>query len=141
MHKAVKESKKAKETRPVSLKGVPAAKQKGQPMTIRPSISNQVDSFEPNSGSDCAHCQVEGKIRRRDFSEQAWSVLVVWNEVQRSAVDQAICDDCYNELREVLIDRADEIEFSLRQPSSKPAASVAEKTGTKKHKKVGKMAS
>ena len=141
MHKAVKESKKAKESRPVSLKGVHAAKQKGQPMTIRPSSSNQVDSFEPSTGSDCAHCQEDGKIRRRDFSEQAWSVLVVWNEVQRSAVDQAICDDCYNELREVLIDRADEIEFSLREPSSKPAASVADETGTKKHKKVGKMAS
>lgn len=79
-----------------------------------------------NVTETCANCGEDGKCRRRDFSEQAWTVLVVWNEVQTAAVDQAVCDHCYNELREVLIDRADEIENALRQPipSKKPAAAA-----------------
>lgn len=63
----------------------------------------------------CANCGIDSKCRRRDFSEQAWSVLLLWNEVQSSTVDQAICEGCYNELREVLIDRADEIEETLAE--------------------------
>jgi hypothetical protein len=72
----------------------------------------------------CSNCGEDGKSRRRDFSEQAWTVLVLWSEVQTAAVDQPICEHCYNELREVLIDRADEIETALRQPApaKKPAA-------------------
>ena len=30
---------------------------------------------------------------------------MLWNEVQAAAVDQPICEHCYDELREVLIDR------------------------------------
>jgi hypothetical protein len=78
----------------------------------------------------CGNCETDTKCRRRDFSEQAWSVLVLWAEVATSAVDQPICDDCYNELREVLIDRADEIEAALAAPAPKqprPAANAAAK--------------
>lgn len=72
----------------------------------------------------CSHCSTDTKSRRRDFSEQAWTVLVLWNEVQGGAVDQPICDDCYGELRETLIDRADEIEAALSAPApaKRPAA-------------------
>lgn len=76
----------------------------------------------------CSNCETETKCRRRDFSEQAWSVLVLWHEVQASAVDQPICEHCYNELREVLIDRADEIEEimqDLDQGLGQPAAAAA----------------
>ncbi len=66
-----------------------------------------------SSTENCANCGADSKCRRRDFSEQAWSVLLLWKEVQTSTVDQAICEDCYNELREVLIDRADEIEDAV----------------------------
>ena len=68
-----------------------------------------------HSQQDCANCGTEEKCRRRDFSEQAWTVLLLWNEVDKSAVDQPICQPCYDELREVLIDRADEIEAAFRQ--------------------------
>ena len=64
----------------------------------------------------CAHCSTDARCRRREFSEQAWSVLALWNQVQKPVVDQAICEDCYDELREVLIDRADEIEAALSAP-------------------------
>jgi hypothetical protein len=70
----------------------------------------------------CANCTEETKCRRRDFSEQAWAVLVLWNEVQTGAVDQPICEDCYNELRETLIDRSEEIESALAEPQKKPQA-------------------
>ena len=74
----------------------------------------------------CSNCETESKCRRRDFSEQAWTVLVLWHEVQATAVDRPICEDCYNELREVLIDRADEIEGimdDMGSDESRPAAS------------------
>jgi hypothetical protein len=81
----------------------------------------------------CSNCGEDAKCRRRDFSEQAWTVLVLWAEVQGGAVDQPICEHCYNELREVLIDRADEIEAAISapapkvkpQPTKKPAVAAA----------------
>ncbi len=83
---------------------------------------------------NCAHCQEQTKSRRREFSEQTWTVLLVWGEIQKSTVDQAICDSCYNELREILIDRSEEIEVALSQPAAagKPA---------QKGKKTAKLAS
>ncbi|NBQ54177.1 MAG: hypothetical protein EBU49_11445 [Proteobacteria bacterium] len=51
------------------------------------------------------HCQQDTKARRRDFSEQTWTVLLVWGEIDSKTVDQPICEPCYNELRYVLIDR------------------------------------
>ena len=67
----------------------------------------------PNTSTECFNCGSESKCRRRDFSEQAWTVLLLWDEVQPAAVDQPICEDCYNELRETLIDRAEEMELAL----------------------------
>lgn len=79
--------------------------------------------------SSCAQCNEKTRASRREFSEQAWAVLLVWNEIDRSTVDQPICDECYNDLREVLIDRATEVEMTLKNPekfkrqaSSAPAA-------------------
>ena len=62
-----------------------------------------------NCGSDSNSC------RRRTFSEQALTVLLLWNEINPNAIDQGICDDCYQELRDVLIDRSDEIESSMQR--------------------------
>jgi hypothetical protein len=64
----------------------------------------------------CAHCTAETRCSRRDFSEQAWSVLLSWKEVNKSSVDQPLCGDCYDELREILIDRADEMALALKKP-------------------------
>ena len=78
----------------------------------------------------CANCGAEAKVRKRDFSAQAWSFLVLWNEVSKKAVDQAICQSCYDELREVLIDRVDEIDAAIEQttvPAAKKPARTARK--------------
>lgn len=94
-----------------------------------------------NVSEVCANCRAEAKCRRRDFSEQAWTVLVVWNEIQTRAVDQPLCDDCYDELRDTLIDRADEIEAAMRQthdpktpaqPGKRPAAAGGSKSKVRK---------
>jgi hypothetical protein len=61
----------------------------------------------------CPNCSVFSNCRRRDFSEQAMTVLLLWGEIAAASVDQPICDDCYDELREVLIDRADEVDAAL----------------------------
>ena len=61
----------------------------------------------------CCNCTVETKCRKREFSVEAWTVLVVWNEVQAAAVDQPMCDECYNELRETLIDRVSDVAEAL----------------------------
>jgi hypothetical protein len=84
-----------------------------------------------NVSETCSNCESSTKSRRRDFSEQAWSVLILWNEVAGTAVQQPICDDCYGEMREVLIDRADEIDAALSQPKSKPL-SKRKKQSTRK---------
>ena len=62
-----------------------------------------------NSAKNCACCGEDRKARRRNFSEQAWTALLLWSEVEQTAVDQPICDGCYGELRETLIDRAEEV--------------------------------
>jgi len=68
--------------------------------------------------SKCSHCQAAIKSKRRDFSEQAWAALLVWGEIQKTTVDQPICENCYDELREVLIDRSQEIETAVAQPAA-----------------------
>ena len=63
----------------------------------------------------CQNCEKEGTTRKRTFSAQAWSVLLIWNEINPKAVEQAICDDCYEELRMTLIERMDEIEEAINK--------------------------
>lgn len=85
-----------------------------------------------NSLEFCSHCGEEAKIRRREFSEQAYSALLAWGEIQESVVDQAICDHCYRELREVLIDRADDIVDLTRRLEPVPAAVIGAEGKLKK---------
>ena len=92
------------------------------------SINDRLGGKDIMSTSECcAHCQTATKIRKRDFSDQAWAVLVVWDEVDRGVVGQLLCDPCYSELREVLIDRADEIEAALSAGKT-PSKSAGKKT-------------
>ncbi|MCX6123204.1 MAG: hypothetical protein NTV34_00400 [Proteobacteria bacterium] len=65
--------------------------------------------FTVHFSQSCAACCGTSKSVRREFSDQAWSALVSWSEINSEAVDQPICNDCYFNLREVLIDRAEDI--------------------------------
>jgi hypothetical protein len=39
----------------------------------------------------------------------ALSALITWGDLEEDIVDEAICDDCYKELRDVLIENTDEL--------------------------------
>ncbi len=73
----------------------------------------------------CTNCGADEKSRKREFSDQAWTVLVLWAEVQKNVVEQPICEECYAELREVLIDRADEVENATKKKAPKKRARKA----------------
>lgn len=90
---------------------------------------------------ECPQCGTNTKCRRRDFNEQSWAVLVSWGEVEPEAVDQPICESCYSDLREILIDRAGEFEQALKSPKPLQAPPsrqkiVAKKEATPKKKVV-----
>lgn len=61
----------------------------------------------------CGHCLEESKCRHREFSPQIWSLLIYWKEVEKSAVNKPMCDECYSDIREMLIDRSAEMEKTL----------------------------
>ena len=70
----------------------------------------------------CCNCGLQGKPpRHRTFSEQAWALLLLWKEITPSAVEQPICDACYDDLRETLMDRHTEVEHLL-QSTEMPVA-------------------
>ena len=62
----------------------------------------------------CHHCGTKVTVRKRQFSDRAWSALVDWGEVRSETMGKALCDDCYVELREILIDRTHEMEKIAR---------------------------
>ncbi len=62
-----------------------------------------------NKIAECPRCGIEAKLNKTSFSDQATAALVVWGEMEAEQIGQAICRDCYSELRETLIDRSDEL--------------------------------
>ena len=100
----------------------------------------------------CAFCMDNRKRRHRDFSPQIWALLLQWEEVPVEAVDHPMCDDCYDDIRGVLIERADEVEVALSTPdgtdpqiaieaAKKKAQTADSKRKSKKADKVSKIAS
>lgn len=68
-----------------------------------------VGGFSVHIAQTCASCHGDQRSAKREFSDQAWAALVSWGEIARQAVDQPICTDCYTNLRDVLIERSEEI--------------------------------
>ncbi|MFW7381235.1 MAG: hypothetical protein ACOH5I_20640 [Oligoflexus sp.] len=64
---------------------------------------------------ECASCGEMKRCRHREFSPHAWAILLHWEEIDSSMIDQPICNQCYEELRELLIDRSSEIEHVIAQ--------------------------
>ncbi len=58
---------------------------------------------------DCPRCGENTKVQKRLFSAMALSALITWGDLEETLVDEAICDDCYKELRDVLIENTDEL--------------------------------
>lgn len=58
---------------------------------------------------ECPRCGIEGSLQKRIFSDQAIAALVVWEELEESLIDEPVCNHCYAELRDILIERNDEL--------------------------------
>jgi hypothetical protein len=69
----------------------------------------------------CSACEGQVKSVRREFSDQAWAALVAWKEVESRAVDAPLCNDCYYNFRDVLIERADEMRLMAGHVVAKTA--------------------
>jgi|GEM_PF-3070640 hypothetical protein len=57
----------------------------------------------------CTVCCEDRKSRYREFSPHAWTALLNWGEIDNPMIGQAMCDDCYTEFRDLLIERSDEV--------------------------------
>ena len=87
--------------------------------------------------ASCPRCGETSKLSIWPFSDQALAALVVWGELEKKVVGNSTCNECYEELREVLIDRQDEI--NNPQPPEKIKIAKA-KTPAKVAKKAAKKA-
>ena len=97
----------------------------------------------------CLCCMDERKRRHRDFSPQIWALLLSWQEVPPEAVDQPMCNGCYEDIRGILIERAYEVESALASgtfPDPQTFIETYQKNSDQKRKgkkgeKVSKIAS
>ena len=64
---------------------------------------------------DCKCCGDETRVRHRNFSPHAWAVLMAWEEIETEVIGQPICDSCYGDLREMLIERSGEVDAAIHQ--------------------------
>ena len=78
---------------------------------------------------ECAACCGQSKSVRREFSDQAVSALVLWGEIESNHVDQPLCNDCYFNLRDVLIERAGDIVMVAKGAASRVATNPAQAVG------------
>lgn len=82
---------------------------------------------------DCPRCGESARLRARTFSDQAMAALVAWQEISEQAIVTPICDECYGELREVLIDRQEELAGGVIPVASQPAAVTVKKPPENQH--------
>jgi hypothetical protein len=74
--------------------------------------------------NSCSVCCESRKSRSREFSTHAWTALTMWGEVEQRTFNQPICEGCYRELRDLLIERSAELHA---MPAAQPDfASVLE---------------
>lgn len=57
----------------------------------------------------CPRCEMNARLAKRSFSEQAISALVTWGDMDARLIGQDICDPCYAELRDILIERSEDL--------------------------------
>ena len=67
----------------------------------------------------CYNCGDDSPSRMRCFSDEAWSVLLLWNEINAQTVEKPMCDCCYTELRAILMERMDEFDAAVLESSKR----------------------
>lgn len=59
---------------------------------------------------ECPRCLAEEQtLKKMNFGDQVIAALVVWGELDRSLIDASVCSDCIEDLRDTLIERAEEL--------------------------------
>jgi hypothetical protein len=67
--------------------------------------------------NSCSVCCEARKSRSREFSAHAWTALTMWGEVEQRTFGQPICEGCYREFRDLLIERSEELHaMPMTQP-------------------------
>ena len=86
----------------------------------------------------CGNCdQNDRTCRHRLFNPQIWSLLVAWQEIPKESVGNPICDSCYTDIRELLIERSDEMEQALNAGTIATTPKKKQKTAAKKAARGG----
>lgn len=65
----------------------------------------------------CPRCEASAKLRPRDFSDQAIATLVTHGDLDKKLVGASVCDDCYDDLRDVMIEHL----RATATPAAQPA--------------------
>ena len=63
----------------------------------------------------CPRCGSADSCKERVFSTTALAALVVWGELEKNLVGKPICEECYSDLREVLVVRSDEVPLASQE--------------------------
>ncbi len=58
---------------------------------------------------ECPRCSTPARLSKRTFSDQALAALVVWKDLSEKLIEEPICEDCYSELRDILIERIEDV--------------------------------
>ena len=72
-------------------------------------LKNHLNNAAIEPPAQCSNCGCDGRVTVREFSMKAMHSLLAWNEVTEDLSSKPICNICYSDLREILIERADEI--------------------------------
>jgi hypothetical protein len=98
---------------------------RGRILNLKTTVSKAHSSsiaFNTYFTNCCSACEGHVKSVRREFSDQAWAALVAWKELDDNAVDAPLCNDCYFNFRDVLIERADEMKLMAANVAAKAAS-------------------
>lgn len=72
-------------------------------------------------GQCCPRCAGYEACRETSFSNAALTALVVWGELAKRLIEEPICSECIADLREVLVERADEVQGASAPTRTKRA--------------------
>ncbi len=74
----------------------------------------------------CSCCKQASLLKSKySFSDEAWGLLKSWGEVTGESEQNLLCDGCYWELRDTLIDRTDELRTQSNSDSFVPKTKSA----------------
>lgn len=74
---------------------------------------DQTQNSRRSYRQQCGCCRKHQTCRYRHFSPHSLNFLINCGEVEEEAIRRPVCDECYRDIRDVLIDRADELESSF----------------------------